>query len=165
MRRTLRQSVRTQYNFRCGYCGVSETNMGAEMTIDHFMPRVQGGDDSLPNLVYCCHACNEFKGDYWHVEPDTSLLHPLLDNMGDHYVLQEDGRFIASTTRGQNHLNVLHLNRPELIAFRLEQQEITLLRQRNQELRQLLEEVQQITQNLEAELRATVLGIGMEENQ
>ena len=30
MRRTLRQSVRTRYEFGCGYCGISETNIGAE---------------------------------------------------------------------------------------------------------------------------------------
>jgi 5-methylcytosine-specific restriction endonuclease McrA len=65
MRRALRQSVRTRYRFQCGYCGVSEINIGAEMTIDHFVPRVRGGEDTPDNLVYCCHACNEFKGDYW----------------------------------------------------------------------------------------------------
>ena len=73
MRRASRQSVRVRYDFRCGYCGVSETNIGAEMTADHFLPRIHGGDDSLDNLVYCCHACNEFKSDYWTTEPDFPL--------------------------------------------------------------------------------------------
>ena len=152
MRRALRQSVRSRFNFRCGYCGVSETNIGAEMTVDHFVSRVQGGEDTLDNLVYCCHACNEFKGDYWQTELDISLLNPLLDFIVAHCRLQEEGTLVGLTERGRNHLQVLHLNRPELVAFRLEQQEIALLRQRNQELRQMLEVAMKINQHLETEL-------------
>src|SRR5688572_8987337 len=112
MRRALRQSVPLRYDFRCGYCGVRETNMGAKLTIDHFLPRVHGGEDSLDNLVYCCHACNEFKGDYWQTEPEARLLHPLLDDLTLHYREQDDGTLVALTERGANHLQVLHLNRP-----------------------------------------------------
>ena len=152
MRRTLRQSTRIRYAFRCGYCGVSETNIGAEMTVDHFQPRVHDGNDSLENLVYCCHACNEFKGDYWKTEPGLRLLHPLLDDLTIHYREQDDGTLLALTERGANHLQTLHLNRPELIAYRLEQREIVLLRQMNQILRQQLKESQQTTHLLETEL-------------
>jgi hypothetical protein len=152
MRRALRQSVRGRYDFRYGYCGVSETNIGAEMTVDHFLPRIQGGDDSLDNLGYCCHACNQFKGDYWRTEPDMRLLHPPLDDLTLHYREQEDGTLFALTKRGANHLQTLHLNRPELIAFRLEQKAIVLSRQLNQTLRQQLQESQQTTSRLEVEL-------------
>ena len=152
MRRASRQSVRIRYDFRCGYCGVSETNIGAEMTVDHFLPRIHGGDDSLDNLVYCCHACNEFKGDYWQTEPDLRLLHPLLDNLTLHYRQQDDGMLLALTERGANHLQILHLNRPELVAFRREQKEIILLRQQNQALRRQLDEAQQRTSRIENEL-------------
>ena len=152
MRRVLRQATRIRYNFRCGYCGVSETNMGAEMTIDHFLPRVHGGDDSPDNLVYCCHACNEFKSDYSQTEPDLRLLHPLLDDLTHHFREQEVGDLLALTKRGANHLQILHLNRPELIAYRLEQKAIVLLRHMNQELRHQLQEAQQTTRRLETEL-------------
>ena len=152
MRRTLRQVVHVRYEFRCGYCGVSETNIGAEMTVDHFLPRIHGGEDSPDNLVYCCHACNEFKSDYWHDEPDLRLLHPLLDDSARHYQEQEDGTLLALTERGGNHLQTLRLNRPELIACRLEQNEIVFLRQQNQTLRQQLQEAQQTTRRLEKEL-------------
>ena len=126
--------------------------MGAEMTVDHFQPRLHAGDDSLDNLVYCCHACNEFKGDYWQTSPELRLLHPLQDNLFFHYREQEDGTLLALTGRGTNHLQTLHLNRPELIAFRLEQKEIVFLRQRNQMLHQLLEDAKQTTRQLEEEL-------------
>jgi HNH endonuclease len=152
MRRSLRQSVRISYQFRCGYCGVSETNMGAEMTADHFIPRIQGGDDSLDNLVYCCHACNEFKSDYWSESDDLSLLHPQHNDATLYYRLDTEGRLVALTPRGANHIDVLHLNRPELVAFRLEQAEIALLREINQSLRQQLMTSQRVTQELEDEL-------------
>lgn len=158
MRRTLRRVVREQYDFRCGYCGVSETNIGAEMTVDHFLPRIRGGDDSLDNLIYSCHACNEFKGDYWHDEPALRLLHPLLDDLAVHYHEQADGTLLARTERGAVHIQTLQLNRPKLIAFRLEQREIVQLRQLNQTLRQQLQEARQVTHRLEIELERDVNG-------
>src|SRR5689334_21076024 len=115
MRSELRQQVQRRYDFRCGYCGVRETDAGAKLTIDHFEPRALGGDDSLDNLVYSCHACNEFKGDYWQTEEDLRLLHPVLDDRTEHYQEQPDGTLTALTERGANHIVVLHLNRPELI--------------------------------------------------
>jgi hypothetical protein len=156
MRRALRQSVRVRHDFRCGYCGVSETNIGAEMTVDHFVPRIHGGEDSLDNLVYCCHACNEFKGDYWPAELELRLLHPLLDDLPLHYREQEDGTILSLTERGANHLQTLHLNRPKLIAYRVEQKEIVHLRQLNQTLRQQLQEAQKTTRRLETELERNI---------
>ena len=152
MRRALRQSVRVRHDFRCGYCGVSETNIGAEMTVDHFLPRIHGGEDSVGNLVYCCHACNEFKGDHWKTEPDLRLLQPLIDDLTLHYQEREDGTLAALTERGANHLQALHLNRPQLIAYRLEQKAIARSNHLNQTLRQQLQDAQQTTGNLEIEL-------------
>ncbi len=40
---TLRESIRALYDFRCGYCGVTETESGSELDVDHFRPRSQGG--------------------------------------------------------------------------------------------------------------------------
>lgn len=41
----------------CGYCGRSAS------TIDHIVPRSRGGRDEWENLVACCIACNNTKGD------------------------------------------------------------------------------------------------------
>jgi hypothetical protein len=119
MKESLRQSIRVRDDHRCSYCGVSETDIGSELTIDHIQPQHQGGDDNPDNLVYCCHPCNEFKGNYWRTEPDLSLLNPLLDNMAEHFREQDDGMLLALTDSGTNHLRVLHLNRSELIAHRV----------------------------------------------
>ena len=81
-----RQAVRELYDFRCGYCGVRETDVGAPLTLDHFQPRSKGGSATLANLVYCCHACNEFKSDYWQPESVRRILHPRRDVMAEHLV-------------------------------------------------------------------------------
>ncbi len=65
MRQDQRIAFRKRFAFRCGYCGVRERDVGAELTIDHFQPGSKGGAHEPENWVYCCHACNEFKGDYW----------------------------------------------------------------------------------------------------
>jgi outer membrane lipoprotein-sorting protein len=44
--------VRRRANFACEFCGVSETDAGGQLTVDHFQPRHKGGDDSLENLIY-----------------------------------------------------------------------------------------------------------------
>lgn len=64
-----RDDLRQRFQFRCGYCGVREADAGAELTADHFQPRSRGGADEPDNLVYSCHACNEFKGDFWDPDP------------------------------------------------------------------------------------------------
>ncbi|MEN2992147.1 MAG: HNH endonuclease [Bacteroidia bacterium] len=43
--------------FRCVYCGSSQA-----LTLDHVVPRSQGGDDSWENLVTACESCNRRKG-------------------------------------------------------------------------------------------------------
>ena len=42
-----RRALRERYQFRCGYCGVHENEVGAELTVDHFQPRSSGGTDQF----------------------------------------------------------------------------------------------------------------------
>lgn len=44
-------------NFRCKMCGTSET-----LTVDHIIPRIEGGGDTLGNLQTLCQSCNSKKG-------------------------------------------------------------------------------------------------------
>jgi 5-methylcytosine-specific restriction endonuclease McrA len=41
----------------CQRCGTEE-----RLTVDHIVPRVLGGDDSLSNLQVLCGSCNSSKG-------------------------------------------------------------------------------------------------------
>ena len=154
MRTALRQSVSHRYNFRCGYCGIRENDLGSELTLDHFQPRAHGGNNNLDNLVYCCHPCNEFKSDYWQTEPNLRLLHPLLDNVAAHVREQEDGTLVALTERGANHIQQLRLNRPRLIAHRLEREINALSRQLTQTLLERLQQSEERTRNLAIEVSA-----------
>ena len=55
-----RNAVMLRDGHRCGYCGqVASRN---RMTIDHVVPRSQGGTHSWSNLITACQRCNQRKG-------------------------------------------------------------------------------------------------------
>ena len=102
----LRALVRERFEGCCGYCGVSELDVGNELEVDHHRPRSRDGDDELENLIYCCTPCNRFKGDYWRAEgepDDVRLLNPNLDRVEDHVVETVSGRLVGLTARGWFH--------------------------------------------------------------
>ena len=118
MRQEIRDAVRLAFDAQCGYCGVSEIDVGARLTVDHFRPVAHGGTDDFDNLVYCCSMCNTFKSDYFDTDPDRALLHPKRDNVTIHYVESIAHVLVALTERGREHIAVLHLNRLELVSRR-----------------------------------------------
>ncbi len=154
----LRESIRALYDFRCGYCGVTETESGGQLEIDHFCPRSHGGKDTVDNLVYACPTCNRFKGDYWPVpeaSPDLMLLHPQQDDLSAHIGSLPDARLIGLTKRGWFHIQRLRLNRAQLIELRLQRAEEQRLRQTlehnqraNARLREYVRELEQETERL-----------------
>ena len=129
-----RRVIRAVYGFRCGYCGVSEAQVGSELTFDHFRPHSQAGTDDAANLVYACHACNEFKGEYWAEDGDARLLHPLTDDLAPHIVGEGNGTLRPLTPLGQVYLDRLQLNRVALVENRLERQRLSRIENRLDEL-------------------------------
>lgn len=55
-----RRNIYARDHNRCQYCGVQFATR--ELTIDHIVPRVQGGDNTWTNLVCACVPCNTRKG-------------------------------------------------------------------------------------------------------
>lgn len=53
-----RQNVFKRDRNRCVYCGSRE-----KLTVDHVIPRAQGGRTVWNNLVTACYKCNSKKGD------------------------------------------------------------------------------------------------------
>ena len=53
-----RQNLFRRDGFRCVYCG-----SGERLTLDHVVPRAQGGKTTWKNLVTACSRCNAKKGD------------------------------------------------------------------------------------------------------
>jgi len=155
---TLRESIRALYDFRCGYCGVTETESGGELDVDHFRPRSQGGEDTLDNLVYACPTCNRFKGDYWpapEAGPNLMLLHPQRGDLSAHIELLPDGRLIGLSKRGWFHIHRLRLNRAQLVELRLQRAEGQRLRETlehnqraNARLQEYVRELEQETERL-----------------
>jgi hypothetical protein len=134
MRRESREALRRRFDYRCAYCGVSESHVGAELTVDHFQPSSRGGTDDPANLVYSCFTCNNLKADLWAPDAPERILHPLSDDLSTHLAEQPDGTLVGLTETGCFHIQQLQLNRGPLIAHRRE-------RRRSEELVQTLETV------------------------
>jgi 5-methylcytosine-specific restriction endonuclease McrA len=67
--------------YRCIYCGISagesrgnRTLYKDDFTIDHLIPRSQGGKNSWGNTACACPACNQRKGDRTPHEAGMPLL-------------------------------------------------------------------------------------------
>ena len=54
-----KKSVFQRDQHRCQYCGL----VGKEITIDHIVPKSQGGPTTWTNVVTACKTCNNKKGD------------------------------------------------------------------------------------------------------
>jgi 5-methylcytosine-specific restriction endonuclease McrA len=67
-----RRAVLARDGFTCQYCG-AQPGRGA-LTIDHVVPRSQGGQKAWENLVTACGACNRRKGGRRPDEAGMSLL-------------------------------------------------------------------------------------------
>jgi hypothetical protein len=150
MRSSARDTLRARFGFRCGYCGVREEDAGAELTVDHFQPVSRGGTDDPENHVYCCFTCNTHKSDIWAPDTPQRVLHPLHDDFGAHLRQRADGTLEGLTETGRFHIEHLHLNRPPLIAYRLEQTRREVLRQALEQAAQMQEELRLRVQRLEA---------------
>lgn len=117
------QTVRERYALCCGYCGVSEADVGGELTVDHFHPVSAGGDDSDANLVYACVRCNQYKGallpEVTDLAQEQRLLHPLRDDLPVHIRKDESTGYLEGlTATGRFHIAALRLNRPALVVHR-----------------------------------------------
>lgn len=123
----VRQIIRQRARYACEFCGVTETDAGGELTIDHFHPQTKGGTDTLENLLYCCYRCNQYKADYWPIQPgEPHLWHPQHEPLDRHLLLLADGTLHPITEVGVFTLQRLRLNRPPLVALRVRKQRETV---------------------------------------
>lgn len=153
--------VRARACFACEYCGVTETDCGGPLTVDHHIPQAHGGVDSSDNLVYCCWRCNLHKAAYWPCGPaDPALWNPRDDSRDRHLLLLADGRLHGRTPTGEFTLARLRLNLAALIAHRARRlAEVTQrdLLEQYRDLLILLEQMQQRHAALLEDHRALLL--------
>ncbi len=55
-----RKNILVRDGYKCQYCG-DDFNSG-DLTVDHIIPKVQGGNNDWTNVVACCRSCNIRKG-------------------------------------------------------------------------------------------------------
>lgn len=67
----------------CAYCG------GGANTVDHVIPRSRGGQNSWTNLVACCRACNNTKGNRTPEEMGWKLLFTPVEPHTGHWWLRD----------------------------------------------------------------------------
>lgn len=69
-----RRNIYARDGNQCQYCGKHFSTR--ELTLDHVVPRVQGGDNSWSNLVCACVKCNARKGGRTPVQARMHLIRP-----------------------------------------------------------------------------------------
>lgn len=99
----LRQQVRREARFRCGYCLTPELYTGQQLVPDHLLPEALGGETALDNLWLACRHCNEHKHQRTHaVDPITKaevpLFNPRTQGWTLHFVWSDDGTQIYGIT-------------------------------------------------------------------
>lgn len=67
-----RKNILLRDRYTCQFCG--RVLPAHELTLDHVVPRSRGGHTDWDNLVACCHACNNLKGDRLPEEAGLKLL-------------------------------------------------------------------------------------------
>ncbi|GAB4559325.1 MAG: HNH endonuclease [Anaerolineae bacterium] len=70
-----RRTVMARDHYTCQYCGAQPGR--ADLTIDHVIPRSQGGETTWDNVVTACRPCNQRKGNRTPEQAGmTPLSHP-----------------------------------------------------------------------------------------
>lgn len=69
-----RRNIYARDSNRCQYCG--RTFATRELTLDHVLPRVQGGGNAWTNLVCACVRCNARKGGRTPEQAGMRLIRP-----------------------------------------------------------------------------------------
>lgn len=135
--------IRQRAGFACEFCGVTEADVGGQLTLDHFQPKSKGGSDEIENFLYCCVRCNQYKADYWPSQPKDSMIwNPSIEPAKAHFLEGEGGELFPVTETGRFTIERLRLNRSALVAHRQN-------RRRQEEEAHLLEHYKALVQLLE----------------
>jgi len=123
-RSTLRREVERRAQDRCEYCKSPAKYSIQTFSLDHIIPRSQGGDRSLENLALACQGCNNHKyNKTTSRDPITNqlvnLFHPRQQRWQDHFTWDERFELIIGVTAtGRVTVEALQLNRQELMNLR-----------------------------------------------
>lgn len=125
--RAFRSYVREDFSHRCAYCLLAELWAAGEenFELDHFRPKhlFPNQEKDFYNLYYACHVCNLNKRASW-PPPDleamgVSFADLCKDEFATHFISTEDGAWNGVTESGRYTVDILRLNREQLVTVRL----------------------------------------------
>lgn len=120
----LKEKIRQQAKFRCGYCLRSELLIGMPMEFEHLIPLALGGQTVEENLWLSCRRCNEFKGIQiqgfdLEISENAPLFNPRIQVWSEHFSWNIDGtEVIGITPIGRVTVNALNLNEGIIVVTR-----------------------------------------------
>ena len=120
VKRAIRQSAR----HRCEYCHSQEPFSPSAFSIEHIIPRSEGGEDVEGNLALSCQECNNHKYTSIAARDPVSgesvpLFNPRQTRWSDHFAWNEDFTLlIGLTPTGRATNEKLQLNRTSLLNLR-----------------------------------------------
>jgi HNH endonuclease len=109
---------------RCEYCLSPAEQTGIPMTIDHIIPRAQGGVSEADNLCLACSRWNGRKRDLTYAYDFAThrlvqLFHPRRQRWARHFCWSEAGtHLLGRTACGRATVEVLQMNHPDIIRAR-----------------------------------------------
>ena len=133
---SVRDALKQLFNRKCAYCEsrFAHTSYGH---IEHFRPKATFPELTFNwnNLLWACGMCNsaEYKGDRFLEAVDGGpILSPCNDIPGDHLEfvyddVREEARVVGQTPRGRKTVELLGLNRDDLMDHRTERVETLLV--------------------------------------
>jgi hypothetical protein len=120
----LREQVSVRAGGCCEYCRSQARYATQAFSVEHILPRVQGGATSLDNLALACQGCNNHKYDKVAAPDPVSgqhvpLYHPRRDPWDTHFAWSDDFTLlIGLTPTGRATVDALHLNRDGVVNLR-----------------------------------------------
>lgn len=119
--RTIRQILINEFENKCAYCGCI-LGLTSRAEIDQFFPQSKFPEKSfeIDNLLLACHVCNANKNNQFPLDKEGNplIINPRIDNFEEHIQIGIDGIAIPKTEKGITTIEVLKLNRQELIEDR-----------------------------------------------
>ena len=121
----LRRFVIERAHNRCEYCRLSQMGQVATFHIDHVIPLIAGGQTEADNLALACVSCSLRKGARQTLsDPETgdqvTIFNPRRYRWSQHFAWQEV-EMVGLTATGRATIQALNLNRPVMLAIRLEE--------------------------------------------
>ena len=113
---SLRQQVREQAGYRCGYCCSHQRYVLGPLEIEHIIPQALGGTNDETNLWLACRLCNSYKGaqvDGLDIETGliVKLFNPRIEIWSEHFRWTEFGdQIVGISPSGRATVVALQLN-------------------------------------------------------